>query len=280
MDHSFTYQSVNCYYRTEGEGIAVVLVHGFAEDHTVWNRQVEFLKAHCRVITPDLPGSGNSEVIHYLLSAVSIDDFADYIYAVLQHAGIDTCIMLGHSMGGYVMLSFAEKHPECLLGFGFVHSTAFRDSDEKKAVRQRAIGTMQEYGSAAFVRSTTPNTFGVTYKKDHPEEVEALIENGKNFTVEALQQYYTVMMNRPDRTRILANSKVPVLFIIGLEDVAAPASDVLKQVPLPDIAHVHLLPGVGHMGMWEAADEVNDYLLKFIQYIEQMNGSMLQQMRD
>ena len=67
MDHFFAYQSAYCYYRTEGEGIAVLFVHGFAEDHTVWNRQVEFLKEYCQVITPDLPGSGNSEVIHYPL---------------------------------------------------------------------------------------------------------------------------------------------------------------------------------------------------------------------
>src|SRR3954469_8737643 len=260
MDHYFKYQSANCFYSTEGEGIAVVFIHGFAEDHTVWDRQGAFLKEHCQIITPDLPGSGKSEVIHYPWAAVSVDSFADYIHAVLQHSGISKCIMLGHSMGGYVTLSFAEKHPEYLLGFGFVHSTAFPDSDEKKAVRHRAIGTIEAYGSAAFVRSTTPNTFGATYKKEHPEEVEALIEKGKNFTIEALQQYYTAMTNRPDRTKVLANSKVPVLFIIGMEDVAAPATDVLKQVSLPDVAHVYTLPDVGHMGMWEATDKVNDYL--------------------
>ena len=110
---------------------------------------------------------------------------------------------------------------------------------------------MEEYGSAAFVRSTTPNTFGLAYKKEHPEEVEALIERGKNFTVEAFQQYYTIMMKRPDRTSVLANSKVPVLFIIGLEDVAAPAADVLKQVHLPAEAHVHTISRCrshGHVG--------------------------------
>ena len=274
MDHYFKYQSANCYYRTEGEGSAVLFIHGFAEDHTVWDRQVTFLKQYCMVITPDLPGSGNSEVIHYPLTAISIDHFSDYMYAVLRHAGISKCIMLGHSMGGYVLLSLAEKHPENLLGFGFVHSTAYPDSEEKKAVRQRAIGTMEEYGAAAFVRSTTPNTFGASYKKEHPEEVEALIEKGKNFTVEALQQYYTAMMNRPGRTEVLKNSKVPVLFIIGLEDVAAPASDVLKQVSLPDTALVHTLPGVGHMGMWEAEGQVNEYLLQFVQFVEQMNAGM------
>jgi pimeloyl-ACP methyl ester carboxylesterase len=276
MDHYFKYQSANCYYRTEGEGIPVLFIHGFAEDHTVWDRQVEFLKEHCLVITPDLPGSGNSEVIHYPLNTVAVDDFADYIHAMLQNAGISKCIMLGHSMGGYVMLSFAEKHPEYLLGFGFVHSTTFPDSEEKKAIRLRAIGIMQAYGSAAFVRNTTPNTFGATYKKEHPQEVEALIEKGKDFSVEALHQYYMAMMNRPDRTSVLVNSKVPVLFIIGLEDIAAPATDVLKQVSLPDVAHVHTLPGVGHMGMWEAVDEVNNYLLQFIEYIEKIDGKKQQ----
>jgi pimeloyl-ACP methyl ester carboxylesterase len=272
MDHYFTYQSARYFYRTEGEGVAVVFIHGFAEDHTVWSKQVDVLKTHCKVVTPDLPGSGNSEVIHFPLSAISIDDFAQYIQAMLQHAGIQKCILLGHSMGGYVALSFAEKYPEQLLGFGFVHSTAFADSEEKKEVRRRAIGTMAAYGSAAFVRSTTPNTFGATFKKEHPEEVEALIESGKNFTVEALQQYYTAMMNRPDRTDVLTNSKVPVSFIIGLEDVAAPAADVLKQVSLPPEAHVHTVAGVGHMGMWEAFGKVNDYLLQFIQYIQQTAG--------
>ena len=264
MDHYFQYGSAKCYYRTEGEGLAVMLIHGFAEDGTVWNNQVIFLKEYCKMIVPDLPGSGNSEVIPYPLATVSVDDFAEYIRAVLQHAGVDKCIMLGHSMGGYIMLSFAEKYPEQLQGFGFVHSTAFADSEEKKTMRQRAIATMQEYGSAAFVRSTTPNTFGALYKKEHLEAVEALIEKGRSFTVEALQQYYTMMMNRPDRTHILTNSKVPVLFIIGLEDVAAPAADVLKQVSLPAEAHVYTLPLTGHMGMWEATDKVNDYLLQFI----------------
>ncbi len=118
-------------------------------------------------------------------------------------------------------------------------------------------------------RSTTPNTFGTAYRKAHPEVVEALMEKGSNFTVAALQQYYTAMMNRPDRTAVLANSQVPVLFIIGLEDVAAPAADVLKQVSLPLNAHVHTLPLVGHMGMWEATDKVNDYMLPFIRYVQE-----------
>ena len=269
MDHYFQYQFTNCYYRTEGEGIAVVFIHGFAEDHTVWNRQVAFLKQHCLVITPDLPGSGNSNLIPCQLESVTIDDFANYIQAMLQNAGIEKCIMLGHSMGGYVALAFAEKHAAQLLGFGFVHSTAYADSEEKKAMRKRAIGTMEEYGSAAFIRNTTPNTFAATYKKEHPEEVEALIERGKHFTIAALQQYYTAMMKRPDRTGVLSNCLVPVLFIIGLEDVAAPPADVLKQVTLPAEAHVHTIAGVGHMGMWEAADKVNEYLLQFIQYIQQ-----------
>ena len=94
-----------------------------------------------------------------------------------------------------------------------------------------------------------------------------LVEQGNIFSVTALQQYYTAMMNRPDRTHALRNSEVPVLFVIGKEDVAAPIGDVLQQVHLPKIAYIHILETTGHMGMWEAPDELNNFMLEFIKGI-------------
>ncbi len=91
-----------------------------------------------------------------------------------------------------------------------------------------------------------------------------MIEEGKNFSSEALIQYYTAMMQRPDRTAVLTKSNVPVLFIIGSEDVAAPLDDLLKQVHLPKISYILIIQGVGHMSMMEKADELNNYLLEFI----------------
>ena len=262
MQKTFLYQNAAIRYWVYGTGKPVVLLHGFAEDHSIWNNQVNYLKSHCKLIVPDLPGSGQSALLQG--ANVAIETYADCILHLLEEEKIDACILLGHSMGGYITLAFAEKHPEKLNGFGLVHSTAFADSEGKKLTRQNGIKTMEEYGAFPFIKNTTPNLFSAKSKQEQPEIVDALTEAGKNFTTPALVQYYTAMMNRPYRTEVLKKSRVPVLFIIGSEDTAAPLPDLLEQVHLPNISHIHIIEGVGHISMLEAPDELNKHLLAFI----------------
>jgi pimeloyl-ACP methyl ester carboxylesterase len=73
------------------------------------------------------------------------------------------------------------------------------------------------------------------------------------------------MMNRLDRTSVLKGNPKPILFVIGTEDVAAPLNDLLPQIQLPAHPEVHILEGVGHMGMWEATDQLNKFLFDFIE---------------
>ena len=261
MRKEILYQNKSIAYHVEGNGKPVILLHGFGEDHRIWDEQIKFLKNYCMLIVPDLPGSGLSSFNTHLSS---LNDFADCIHALLQQENISQCIMLGHSMGGYITLAFAERYPELLKGFGLVHSTAFADSEEKKLIRKKGIEAIEEYGAYAFLKNTIPNLFGPLFKKENPLKVEALIEQGNQFSNEALQQYYTTMMNRPDMTSVLQNSEVPVLFLIGTEDVAAPIDDVLKQVHLPKISYIHILENTGHIGMWEATGLMNKYLLEFL----------------
>jgi pimeloyl-ACP methyl ester carboxylesterase len=267
-----SYQQINIFYRTEGSGEPVILLHGFGEDSHVWDTQIDFLKEHCLVIVPDLPGSGLSDISEAALNikqqSATIEFYAECIHALLQQEGIAKCVMLGHSMGGYITFAFAEKYATQLKGWGFVHSTAFADSEEKKANRKRGIEMMEEYGSYSFLKNTTPNLFSALYKQQYPDKVEALVESGKNFKTEALQNYYRAMMTRPDRTAVLRGSKVPVLFIIGTEDVAVPLNDALKQTTIPENAFIHILENVGHMGMWEATNDVNDFILSFVKQVK------------
>ncbi|MCW3107681.1 MAG: alpha/beta hydrolase, partial [Segetibacter sp.] len=188
---------------------------------------------------------------------------------LLETENIDNCILLGHSMGGYITLAFAESFPAKLTAFGFVHSTAFADSEDKKNTRKKGVKFLQEYGVYPFLKNSTPNLFSDSFKKEHPERVAELIEQGKNFTKEGLIQYYTAMMNRPDRTTVLEKSNVPVLFIIGSEDVAVPPEDLLKQVHLPKVSYIHIIKDVGHMSMWEKPAELNNHLLEFIKSCSQ-----------
>lgn len=262
MEKKFQYEGSDIYYTVAGYGPPLVLLHGFAEDGTVWNEQLNFLKEHCMLIIPDLPGSGKSSLLRK--QSVAIEDYAACISALLQAENIDRCIFLGHSMGGYVTLAFAELYADKLAGFGFVHSTAFADDEDKKNSRRKGIKLIDEYGAYAFIKNSTPNLFTNHYKHEHGDKVAGLVEQGKNFRKEALIQYYTAMMNRPNRTDVLQKSEVPVLFIAGSDDVAAPLDDLLKQVHLPKISFIHIIDGVGHMGMWEKPEQVNSFILEFL----------------
>lgn len=265
MQKKFRYSNAVISYTTEGEGLPVVLLHGLPLNGSIWNKQIEFLKAHCKLIVPDIPGSGKSVFKKPEPQATTIEYYASCIHALLQHENVNGCLMLGHSLGGYITLAYAEKYSEFLKGFGLIHSTAFADSEERKQMRTKAIGTMEEYGAYSFLKSTTPNLFGKKFKAEHPEKINELLEEGKKFSKAALQDYYRAMMERPDRTSVLKNSKVPVLFVIGTEDTAAPMKDVLQQAHLPKIAYIHILENTGHIGMWESPPEMNAALLEFIE---------------
>lgn len=265
MEKKFRHNNVNISYTTFGDGLTVVLLHGLPLDGAIWNKQIDFLKRHCRLIVPDIPGSGKSYFEKDTPEATTIEFYASCVHALLEHERVNDCIMLGHSMGGYITLAFAERYPEMLKGFGLIHSTAFADSAEKKQNRLRAIAMIEEYGSYAFIKNTTPNLFGSRFKTQHPEMINALIEKGQNLPNKVLQDYYRAMITRPDRTKVLKNSKVPVLFIMGTEDTAAPLGDVMTQVHLPRIAYVQILKQTGHMGMWESPEDMNRTLLNFIE---------------
>jgi pimeloyl-ACP methyl ester carboxylesterase len=197
-----------------------------------------------------------------------IDDFADSVHSIVQTENLAKCIMLGHSMGGYVTLAFAEKYPQKLKAFGFVHSTAFADSEEKKQNRKRGIEMMDSCGSYMFLKTTIPGLFAEEFKEKIPAVVNKLIEDGRQFKKESLQQYYYAMMQRPARTDVLKKSSVPVLFLTGTEDIAAPLNDVLKQAHLPEISYIHILENAGHMSMLEMPGKLNSIVRDFVDETE------------
>ena len=264
-----TYKNKSIHYSVFGKGSAVVLVHGFGEDGNVWNELIKELQKNFLIIVPDLPGSGKSEMLD---RDISIEDHAEVIKTILDKelskvsptgGDLEGAVMIGHSMGGYITLAFAEKYPELLKAFGLFHSSAFADDEEKKQTRRKAIDFIKANGSYAFLRTSIPNLFA---GKQHLKEMEDLIEEGKKFRPEALIQYYHAMINRPDRTEVLKIFKKPVLFIIGEKDNAVPLQASLQQCHFPSVAHVHILD-TGHMGMIEESSRSLSAIEFFLQNI-------------
>ncbi|HMK03566.1 MAG TPA: alpha/beta hydrolase [Ferruginibacter sp.] len=266
---TFTYQSSRIFYRTIGKGRPVILIHGFGEDGHIWDKQVEFLQERFQLIIPDLPGTGSSEMIEDM----SIEGMAESIKSVIdfelqkflrQPAEAEGITLIGHSMGGYITLAFAEKYPDLLSSFGLVHSSAFADNGEKKAIRLKAIDFIKENGAYGFLKTAIPGLFAAYWSKDHQQEIDALVEQSKGFSNEAIIQYYRAMIARPDRTAVLKNFPGPVLLIIGEHDKAVPFDQSMQQTYLPGNPYIHILRKSAHMGMWEEATKVNTALSGFL----------------
>jgi pimeloyl-ACP methyl ester carboxylesterase len=254
------YQSSKIFYRIIGNGKPVVLLHGFGEDGTVWQNQIKFLKNHFQLIVPDLPGSGQSAVISNRL-AVGIEAYADVVRLILLEEKMDNCVIIGHSLGGYITLALAEKYPHLVKAFCLFHSSAFADSEEKKAFRLKAIAFIKNNGAYEFLKTSIPGLF---FNPENYQPCINLIEKAKHFTAEALIQYYQSMIARPDRTEVLKNFAGPILFIIGEYDKALPFQQSMQQCYLPAQSQIHILRNSAHMGMWEEEEKVNTILLQFL----------------
>lgn len=195
---------------------------------------------------------------------MSLEGLADAVHAMLQHEGLQTCIMIGHSMGGYITLAFAEKYGHLLQGFGLFESSAFADTDEKISTRRKGIAFIQEHGAYNFLKTSIPNLYSPATKQDNPALIEQQLQTGQRFSNEALIAYYEAMIQRLDRTEVLRRSTVPVLFVLGKHDTAVPLQAGLVQCHLPQIAYIHVLEHSGHMGMVEEPERSNTILSQYL----------------
>jgi pimeloyl-ACP methyl ester carboxylesterase len=236
------------YYRTAGEGETVILIHGFGEDSSIWDGLIPHLQNDYRLIVPDLVGSGRSTGN---TDAISMESMAEDINRLLESEEIESCYMIGHSMGGYITLAFAEKFPGKLKGLGLFHSTAYADSDEKKVGRKKNIDFIEKHGSAKFLEQANPNLFSDQSKKEKPQLVKEFIDRHSNFSSSSLVAYTEAMMNRADRTEVLKSFQNPVLLIIGEHDTAIPIEQSLKLCRIADFAYIYIAAHSGHLGMLE-----------------------------
>lgn len=243
-------------YRKTGTGETLMLVHGFAEDGMIWKEQIAQLAQKYTLIIPDLPGSGISGTIKPKPNT-TIDDFARLIAAIADKEKLEQFTLMGHSMGGYITLAFAELFPARLNGFGLIQSTAFADSEEKKINRTRSIEFILKFGSARFFETMIPELYSEDYVQKNPAIVQQHIQKANDFDAETLAIYYEMMKARPDRRNLLKQFNKPVLFIIGTEDKAVLLKDSMEQCNLPADHHVTLLKEVGHMGMVEDPEKLN-----------------------
>ncbi|MDB5283261.1 MAG: alpha/beta hydrolase fold protein, partial [Bacteroidota bacterium] len=164
MNKTLEFKGTKYTYNVEGTGPALMLVHGFIEEGSMWSEVVKALKKKYRIIIPDLPGFGASPMVPKQVT-LSMELYAEYLFEILKQEKIKKLILLGHSMGGYVTLNFAEKYGPMLRGFGLLNSHCFEDTPEKKANRKKGIEFIKNNGTKVFITELYNNIFHPLFKK-------------------------------------------------------------------------------------------------------------------
>lgn len=241
----------NVFYTDQGKGFPVILIHGFCETHEVWKRFAQQLSKDFRVISVDLPGFGKSKL---LPEGFSVADAASKIIEVIKQLGINTCIPIGHSLGGYVTLAMVKQQATLFSAFGLFHSTAYADTEERKASRNKVIGFVSENGVPPFIETFIPPLF---YDKQNPH-IPFAVNMALQTKQETLIGYAAAMRDRPDLTSVIQKFNKPILFIAGEKDTVIPPDALEKQAELAGKPHLHVIAQVAHMGMFEKeADTLN-----------------------
>ena len=239
----------------------VVLLHGYLENMLVWEEFVPLLYKELRVITLDIPGHGISEVkgeIH------SMDYLADTLALALDKLGIASATVVGHSMGGYMALAFAERHPERLDGLVLLHSTPYADSEEMRKNRQREISLIKS-GKKELLAHTAPEAgFAVENRKRFRTEIEDLQQTIYLTEDAGIVALLNGMIERKAQSEMLHALGKPILFVLGRKDGYIVAEVAEKMVAEHPEAKVVWLENSGHMGFIEEPQACAKALLEFV----------------
>ncbi len=247
------------HYSITGSGPALVLLHGFPDNKTIWAGVIPLLATQCTVIAPDLPGAGNSPLVGQML----LSDMAAEIAALLQQLGIQKAVIAGHSMGGYTALAFARLYPQMVAGISMINSTSKADDEEKKETRRKVIALISNGGREPFVRQMTPNLFAPQFAQSHPQVLAHKLSIALQMQDEGIINCYQAMIARPDSADVLQKAHFPVQWIRGQHDNIVDFRKSLSECQLSDVNFVYLYRNSGHMSHLEEPEKFVSDLLSF-----------------
>jgi 3-oxoadipate enol-lactonase len=244
-----------------GAGPVVVLLHAFPLARTMWLPQVEALRDVYRVIAPDLPGFGDSP----LSTAPSIDAFADAVAAHLDEKDVTGPVTVGGlSMGGYVALAYARRHPSRLAALVLADTKAEADDATARANRDKMIALASSQPASAVVEQMLPKLLGPVTQRDNPEVVAAVRQLGSAQKPETIVAALKALRDRPDATPGLKDVKVPALVIVGQDDTLTPPDVARKLANGLPRARLAVIDKAGHLANAEQPGAFNDVLMAFL----------------
>lgn len=256
------YKDIKISYTDQGKGTAVLLLHGFLENKTMWDKYVFTLSKNHRVITIDLLGHGETECIGYVHA---MEDQADMIFAILTSLRIRKVVLVGHSMGGYVGLAFAEIYPDYVKGLFLLNSTSRADSKERKNNRDRAIKAVKQ-NYTNFVRMSIANLFSEDNRELLAKEIEKVKLEALRTPLQGIVASLEGMKIRKDREVLLHFAPYPIQLVLGKKDSVLPYEENINQIEETKVG-LTTFPD-GHMSHIENETELKKVLVDFLKKIK------------
>lgn len=234
-------------YEISGKGKEnLVLLHGFMENVTIWKEMETSLSKDFTLIKIDLPGHGQSQTygeIH------KMEFIAEKVKEITAHLKLKDFHLLGHSMGGYIGLAFAEKYPEVLKSLTLFFSTYFADDAEKKEQRRKSLRIIKE-AFPTYVKAGVPNLFSANEKDILEGKIKLAKEIALSTKTNGVLAAVKGMIERTDKTAVIENFEGKILLLSGKHDNAVNVEKTMKSLPDKTNIKSYILD-CGHNGHWE-----------------------------
>lgn len=229
----------------------IVLLHGWPLNRSIWSGVGPVVAAKgFRVLCPDLPGFGESPLLPP--DRWTVEAYADEVAVLLRSEAAEPIPVAGHSFGGYVALALADRYLARLSGLGLIASRTMADSEAARRGRLETIQQVRSKGTAALLPDLAVKLLAPSAPADSYERAANLIAKARP---EAVVAGLTAMAARTDRTWVAESLRKPVLVVHGAADQLVPAEQAFAASRPSGHSRVRILPGVGHMPMWEAPVE-------------------------
>ena len=255
------HKGINIFYTDQGKGSAVVLLHGFLENISMWDELTPILSKKNRVICIDLLGHGKTDCLGYVHT---MELMAEAVTAVLKHLKIRRSTFVGHSMGGYVALAFAEENPDALKGLCLMNSTASADTPEKQQNRDRAILAVKQ-NHKSFIRMAIVNLFRPKNRTLYADKIKKIRKDAQETPLQGIVAALEGMKIRNDREALLHFTPFKKMLVAGKKDPVLHYDTLVEQTQNTEVKLVTLPDG--HMSHIENKDELLLNLMHFIEKI-------------
>lgn len=239
------YNTTNNYFTDSGNGKTVVFLHGFLETSSIWKSITPAFATTHRVICIDLLGHGKTASIS---NVHTMEMHANSVAAVLEHLNITQATFIGHSMGGYVALAFAELYPNKINGLCLLNSSSKPDSEARKLVRSRSVDFIRK-NHQIYAGMALTNLFTANSRKLFLDAIKSLKKEAHAMTENAMIASVLGMKIRKNRTEILLSFNHKKMLIIGEKDTILSCDALVKECEATHTTYT-IFPG-GHMSFVE-----------------------------